>query len=188
MSPKELAAKYNCSFKLIRRMIAGGDLHCRRKDDLASAIRACLSKNDSQLSVEQLLTLLSNPKLFHDLGARKHTAREQVQLLGNVKATAAPLSVSLCIRDAAGGDAKSVEAIMSFVKSNLPARPVRYQWIGVRLLFCRWPNLQKSDFYYLAKAMENVRSHPDFQGWWSTTPVGSQNPKIYHRPKLEFDL
>ncbi|MBX9660985.1 MAG: hypothetical protein K2X00_20705 [Nitrospiraceae bacterium] len=169
-------------------MIAGGDMRCCGKDDLASAIRACLSKNDGQLSVEQLLALKHNPKIIHDLGARKQLAREQVQLLGNIKTAAAPPWMSACIREAAGGDAKNIETLMAFIKSILPQGPVRHQWIGVRLLISRWPNLRKSDFSRLAMAMKHVRSHPDFQGWWSKTPVGSQNPAIYHRPKLEFDL
>lgn len=188
MSTHELAAKYNVSAKLIRRMIKGGDLERQGKDDLASEIRARLSKDDDQFSVEQLLGLLDNPKIIQDLGSRKQRAREQLWELGDVRASAAPPSVSACIREAAGGDAESIEALMAFLKSILPQGPVRYQWIGVRLLVSRWPGLRKSDFRHLAMAMKNVRAHPDFQGWWTTTPVGSQNPTIYHRPKLDFDL
>lgn len=189
LSTHELAAKYNVSVKLIRRMIQGGDLQRQGKDDPAAEIRARLSNDDVQLSVEQLLGLLGDRRIIHDLGRRKDRAREQLGLLGDVRGSAAPPHVTACIRDAARGDPESVTIIMAWIKTVLPPRGVvRYQWVGVRLLIGRWPNLRKSDFNYLARAMDHVCAHPDFKEWWSKITVGSQNPRVFHRPKLKFDL
>lgn len=188
MSAHDLAAKYNVSVKLIRRMIQGGDVPRQPRDDQAAEIRARLSNDDVQLSVEQLLDLLGDPRIISNLGARKSRAREQLGLLGDVKASAAPPHVTACIRAAAGGDSGSVAMIMEWIKTALPRGPVRYQWLGVRLLIGRWPDLRKSDFTHLALAMKHVCARSDFESWWSKIPVGSQYPRIFHRPNLLFDL
>lgn len=189
LSPHELAAKYGVRVKLIRRMIREGDMERQGKDDLAAEIRTRLANDDPQLSVEQLLGLLGDRRIIRELGARKDQAREQLGLLGDVKASAAPPHVTACIRAAARGDPESVAIIMAWIKSVLPSQgAVRYQWLGVRLLAGRWPNLRKSDFNYLALAIKHVCARSDFEGWWSKIPVGSQNPRIFHRPKLQFDL
>lgn len=189
MGAHDLAAKYNVSVKLIRRMIAGGDLPRGGKDDLASEIRARLSNDDDQLSVEQLLALLANRRIIDDLGVHKRRAREQLLELGDVKPSAAPPHVTACIPAAASGDPESVAIIIAWIKNVLPPQgAVRYQWLGVRFLIGRWPDLRKSDFTHLALAMKHVCARSDFKDWWSKIPVGSQNPRIFHRPKLIFDL
>src|SRR4051794_8346503 len=120
MSTYELAAKYNVSTKLIRKMIQGGDVQRQGKDDLAAEIRARLSNDDAQLSVEQLLGLLGDRRIILDLGAHKQRAREQLGLLGDLKATAAPPQITASIRAAAGGDPESVAMIMRWIKTELP--------------------------------------------------------------------
>ncbi|MEO6152120.1 MAG: hypothetical protein ABIT09_07065 [Croceibacterium sp.] len=187
MSIPEKAAKYGVSRKLIRKMIKGGDFRHQPKGDLAAFIRVRLS-SDQQLSVQHLLALIHDRRLFRELGAYGGKARDQVGELGYVGAGAATSDVTDHLRGAAEGHPESVRIVMQWLRAVLPRGPVRHHWVAARLLISRWPNLRHTDFYCVVKALEIVRDHPGFSGWWSKKPVGTQNPVFYHQPILLFDL
>lgn len=185
MDAFEIAERCNMRLKKAREVAKVLSLPTGKKDERPAKMRLKLCRGQ-QLTARELLILLNDSALFRKLGKYESLALTQVVALGNVRA--APMEVTKNIDAAAMGNSGSVETIMHWLKSVIPPEPVRYHWIAVRLLFDQWPNVQSRDFGKVDRALRNVRTHPQFQGWSSKRPVGEHNPMFYHRPKWSFDL
>lgn len=186
MNAYQIAKRFNLSLTKSKKIAKAMSVP-KPKDRRTAEMRLNLSRG-LHLSARNLLALLMEPGLIKKLGDYENIAREQLNDLGDVAAEAAPTQVTQHIASAAAGDRDSVEIVMGWLKRTLPAKPVRFHWIAVRLLIDRWPDLRTGDFGRVNLALKNVRAHPDFDEWWNFEPIGSHWPVVYRRPRLQFDL
>jgi hypothetical protein len=183
----EINEKYQISLGKLKRLVRDGLLVCDEGDGhpLAPAMRANLMRNQD-LSVEQLLLLIENPKIFAELKNRQSQARKQIAALGDYAQEAMPLALVSSVLKAAAGDAKGQAVMVAWVKSVLPGFPVPYAYLGVRAAIGILP-IGRHDFLgKFAQALMNVRKDSEFAGWFRTDQIGSRKKTFYYNPGLDL--
>lgn len=186
MNIHELSSRTNISLSNLRKLERLGVLTVDAEPELAPALRFHLGRH-AQLSVAQILDILAAPDVLEDLGRYAIPVRAQIAALGNVKA--APREVTAAIFDAGKGDPEACEIIGTWLRDVLPADPVSYYWIAVRLLYGLPETLKSQYTKRLNIALANVRKLDSFAGWYHMESAGAvRNTVRYHKPRLALDL
>ena len=183
----EISEKFNLSLTKIKNMQKHGILICDEGDGhpLAVAMRANLMRNQD-LSVEQLLLLIENPKIYAELKNRQSQARKQIAALGDYEKEAMPAILAGRVLQAVENDEKAVKAVMAWIKSVLTMQEVPFGYLGVRMGM-GIPKANRKDFLSkFAGALMAVRKHPDFVGWFRVDYQKNKKKVFYFNPGLDL--
>lgn len=186
----EISEEFGLSVAKLRKMDKRGVLRLDSEENKrAAALRHYLARNQS-LTVAQLMCLIETPAIYLDLGKWAKRAKAQVDGLGAVEATAAPLDVTAYIDDAARGDAEAIGILMRWLQGALPNKLVPHAWIATRLLLPLPENLRAANIKLIPIALLNVRKQPEFAGWWRLVQLGGtgRNQTFYEKPYSALDL
>lgn len=185
MNIHDISRRTHIPLGSLRKLERLGVLMVDDEHDLAPAIRLHLGRNQ-QMSVAYLLALLDTPALVDDLGKYVDRAKGQVAALGDVKATAAPREVTAEIPEAAKGKPDALRALADWAKAILPADPVPYHWLAVRLLFPLNEFLREQNSPLVNLALLKLRQSPEFAGWSAT--IGAKRPSVIFCRPANFPL
>lgn len=185
MNIHELSTRTNISVAKLRKLERLRVLTVDPESDAAPALRFHLARNIG-LSVPQMLMLIDNPDLIGQLGKYADRARNQIAALGEVHA--APRNVTAAIYDAARGDVTEAETLAGWLRDILPADPVPFYWIAVRLLHGLPATLKTQYAARINIALANVRKLESFAGWSHVETIAGKNAIRYHKPLASMDL
>lgn len=188
MNIHDISRRTHIPLGSLRKLERLGVLMLDEEHDAAPAIRLHLGRNQ-QMSVAHLLALLDTPALVDDLGKYVDRAKGQVAALGDIKASAAPREVTAEIPEASKGKPDALRTLADWAKSILPAEPVSYHWLAVRLLFPLNEFLREQNAPLVNLALLKLRQSPEFAGWSRSVPRGGKTTTIFSRPaNISLDL
>lgn len=152
------------------------------ENPIASEIRHYLGRGQP-LTAAHLVALVENPSIVMALGRYADRAQTQADELGNPKNEIAPKIIVATISDAAKGEPESVERLLDWLETIIPAKPVMHSYIAVRLLLGVPENLRKYEVPRIPRALLNCRRHARFANWWSVQQIAGRSVTNYRRPK-----
>lgn len=183
-----ISDKYRIPLCKLRKMKSAGILNCAPENPIVDKARQALRRG-KHLSVEQILALVADPELLFELGDYADMAVGQMEALGDMKAGAAPLEITVEVDDAAHGRQNAIATILPWLKSIIPPHgSVGHHYIGTRLLMACGPNTLPYYLKRLPRALLNCRNHRDFSNWWHLETPKTGNVSHYHRPPPTYDL
>lgn len=188
----EFCERFHISLAKARKMNKAGVLRLdENTNERATEIRLLLSKGQP-LTAAHLCAMIEEPGLVLDLGRYAGKAQEQLDVLGNAKAGAAPKQVAAYISEAARGDREAVAVLVEWLKDIIPAKPVAHSFIAVRLLLGLAPSVRKFDVPRIPRALHECRKCEDFADWFELSYSGTRAKTFYRRPAKKpvatFDL
>lgn len=133
--------------------------------DKIEAIKFSLTKNPA-LTVMQILDLTAQPDLISELGNFEHRARVHLETMGDIKAQAAPTSVTAFLVEAYCRDPIALEVLADWARSILPPKAVGYHWLASRLLFNAPEVSRQKDAKRIPLTFVNLRKVESFAGFW----------------------
>jgi len=167
---------------LVREMRAKGYLPPDDKVDDVRKIKLYMN-NGQGLTAAQFVMLLENPALLKSLGAKTDAVKAEIAALGDVKAAALPENHMAIVGAASSGDHDGAQRLMDWTKATLPAHPVGYHYLAVRLLLGTPAEFRTRIGRQLHRAYLAVCKHPDFRDWFEVIEVKGKRKTIYARPK-----
>lgn len=185
MNIHEFCDKFNTSLAKARKMDKCGVLRLDSSVTALDEIRHSLARA-VPLNAAQLVELIDTPGAALELGKYAAKAEEQLAGLGRPQDEVASKEVTAYVLEASEGKPEAVEALIRWIKTILPSRPVRHAYIATRLLLGIPPNIRKFDVPRIPRALLNCRRHPDFAGWWRIEKRVSRTVSLYE--KKSFDL
>lgn len=188
----EFCEKFKISLSKARAMLKADVLRLdENTSELAQEVRHLISRGQP-LTAAHLCAMIEEPGLVLDLGRYAGKAQEQLDVLGNAKAGAAPKQVAAYISEAARGDREAVAVLVEWLKDIIPAKPVAHSFIAVRLLLGLAPSVRKFDVPRIPRALHECRKCEDFADWFEVSYSGTRAKTFYRRPAKKpvatFDL
>jgi len=180
MNIHDISRRTHISLENLRKLERLGVLKLDEETPIAAPLRLHLARNQ-RMTVAQILTLIEEPEIVEELGKYAERARAQISALGDVKATAAPRSVTAEIVEASKGNPDACRIIADWLKEVLPSEPVPYHWVAVRLLAPLNEFLREMNAPLINLALLKVRGLPEFAGWWRSVPKSGRNTIIFKR-------
>lgn len=181
---RHIQAKTGVGIWTLRKLHKAGFLKAEDEDAATEKIRLTLSRGNP-LSVAQLVELLEEPTLAHDLGRYADRARSQVEALGNVQGEAAPRDIVAYVDDASNAKPEAAAIIAEWLRSAIPAHGrVNHAWIATRLV---WNSFTRADdITRVSLALVNARK--ELPGWSVVEKIDGRRQVFYAKPKKAFDL
>lgn len=187
MNIHDLSRRTHISLANLRKLERLDVLKLDEETPLAAPLRLHLGRNQ-RMTVAQMLALIDEPATLDELGKYEARARAQLATLGDVKATAAPRSVTAEIVEASKGNPEACRALANWLKAILPSEPVPYHWVAVRLLAPLNEFLRETNAPLINLALLKVRGLPEFAGWWKSVPIAGRNTIVFQKAKIALDL
>ena len=188
MDIHQIAEKYRISVRKLRKLERDNLLRIEPENPHLSKVRYYVGKCQPIPAV-QLLYLVENPDQVFELGKVADEAQSQINALELEPNSAAPAAIAMTVDLAATRDnPDAVEGLCDWLQSILPAHPVPYSYIAVRLLLGASPSARRLIATRIPKALLNVRALARFDGWSYVEKVNGRNATFYVKGKLGFDL
>ena len=185
MDIHQISETSGVSIRKLRKLDKMGVLKLDKENEDLSKIRFYISKGQS-IPALQLLYLVENPDDIFELGNAAGEAQSQVDALAIGEDSAAPVDVCSVIDLAAARDRPDeVERLCDWLLGILPADPVPYSFIAVRVLLGASLSTRALIAARLPKALLNVRALPRFAAGSKVIKIKGRNATLYQKP---FDL
>jgi hypothetical protein len=181
---REISKKTGVGVWTLRKLVKAGIFKADDDNAATEKIRLTLARGNP-LSVAQLVELVDDPTLAHDLGRYAERAKAQVAALGEVRSEAAPFEVAAYIDEASNGNADATRILAGWIREIVPAAgSVHFSWIAARLV---WNSRTRADdIARVSLALINARK--ELAGWWRIEKIKGRPQTFFARPKIPLDL
>jgi len=183
----QIGRRTRISLKSLRKLEA---LNVLKLDEAEGPLSELLfhMRGNQTFSLPMLLQMIADPDLIEDISYANQTygrrARDQIAALGDLSQGLPGKPVTAAIDGTAKGDPIAAQMIADWLRDVLPAEPVKYPWIAVRLMLPLNDFLREKAMPIVPLALMHMRKLEAFRPYWESIENKSGRKEIrYFQPK-----
>lgn len=190
----ECNQRYGISLKKLRRMEHDGALKLDKPKTPEYWRRVLSDIRKGKMSARSIALAYRYPEKLHTLASLTNfdrTVLDKHFRMADLPTEMPQLSdLSTVMVGVAEKNAIYTERFLMALTAIIPDRHVGYEFVAVRLLLtCENDHVIDLASKWVARALTNAMDLPRMKAWWHREQIAKgKYRRIYHRPKLAFDL